>query len=195
MINKSVVIGHAPSLLGAKKGTYIDGFRYVLRFPHDGRWQFGNPQDYGTRTSFYIGTTMRISKHLRKDRPDIGYITWTKRAEPIGKHDFIAHLVRNYGGMIVTDLVDKWQVKLPNIACPFLSHGSAAILIALAILKLPVVALGCDALRDGLPRQQPYTGTWFHEGKPRRVNEHCCDDELKLIHEMEDEYGNTVTFE
>ena len=195
MINKSVVIGHAPTLIGAGKGNYIDSFRYVLRFPHHGDWQFANPEDYGTRTSFYVGTTMRLSKNFRKDKPDIGYITWTKRGEPIEKNGFIANLITESGGMIVTDIVDRWQVKLPNIACPFLSHGAAAILIGLAILKIPVVALGCDALRDGLPRQQPYTGTWYHEGKPKRQNEHCCDDELKLIHEMEDYYGIGVTFE
>jgi hypothetical protein len=163
-----------------------------MRFPHHGDWQV--PEDYGIRTSFWVGTSMRLSKNFRPERPDIGYFVWTKRCEPIKKTDFIADLIDKHGGWIVTDLIDQWQVKLPNIACPFLSHGTAAILIAAAELKVPVTALGCDALKEGLPRQRSYVGTWFHEKKPERVNEHCCDDELKLVHEMEAEYGVPIKF-
>ena len=195
MINSSVVIGHAPSLVGAGKGEYIDSFRYVFRFPHRGDWQFGRPEDYGTRTSFYAGTTLRITSDLRRDKPDIGYFVWEKRGEKIKKTDFIADLIKNNGGWIVTDLIEEWQCKLPNIACPFLSHGTAAILIAAAIVQVPVVALGCDALRDGMPRHMPYVGTWYHQGLPERVMEHCCDDELKLVHEMSEEYDVPITFE
>jgi hypothetical protein len=103
-------------------------------------------------------------------------------------------LLDHFGGWIVTDLIEKWQIKLPNIACPFLSHGTGGILIAAAILKLPVTALGCDALREGLPRKKEYVGTWYHEKKREILNEHCCDDELKLIDEMRKEYGVKITF-
>jgi hypothetical protein len=193
MIDGTVVIGHGPSLIDSSQGEYIDSFRYVMRFPHKGDWQI--PEHYGKRTSFYVGTTMRMSTKLRQDRPDLGYFTWTKRCEPIRKTDFIAKLLEEHGGWVVTDLVDEWQVKLPNIACPFLSHGAAAILIAAAVVKLPVTALGCDALRDGMPRRHPYVGTWYHENLPERPNEHCCDDELKLVYEMSEIYDVPITFE
>jgi hypothetical protein len=186
------VIGHGPSIANSFKGEYIDSFKYVMRFPHRGDWQ--NPTHYGTRTSFYVGTAKRVHLNFMRKKPEIGFLIWDKLGYKIRETDYIYHLVKLAGGKIVTDFILEQQNKLPyepKTTC----HGTSAILLAIHLLKKPVVAIGHDDLARGTPMHTDYIGTWFYEGtKPQRI-EHHFDDELTLIQDYAKECGIGVTFE
>jgi hypothetical protein len=149
LINKIAIIGHGPSLYGKNLGEYIDSFKYVFRFPYSGNWQ--TEKDYGTKISYCCATVNRIKK--LNIVAEHGYFLWSKRRAVIGKHQL--HNVED-----VTGLIKLWQKRLPKGAYPFFSHGTAAICIACARFKLPVVVLGCDALKTGEADPKKYFGSW-----------------------------------
>ena len=190
------VIGHGPSLRRSGLGEYIDSFKYVIRSPYLGEWQV--PVDYGVRTSYFCGSKGRLRQRIRKEAPELGYFTWNKylkmRVSPR-----LAHIL-NIKFEDVSGLIHKWQRKLPDSSCQYLSTGTCAICIASAKLGGPITAFGCDDLKIGKDMGRGYVGSWIYEGrtgtgrKIRDFGAHTLSEERKLIDEMAQEYGVSIEF-
>jgi hypothetical protein len=186
MIDKTVIIGHGPSLQNSNKGEYIDSFKYIIRFPYLKDWQ--TPKDYGTRTSFFCGTVGRFRKRSRKKQiPDHGYYIWSKEQK------FANLPSSNY--IDVTDLIVSWQKHITECRHPFFTHGTAGICIAAALLKKPIVVLGCDRLKTGDVTSKKYIGSWVYEGRPRHGIGHPLDQERKIIDKIAKFYNLKIEFE
>jgi hypothetical protein len=191
MIRKAAVVGHGPSLHGAKLGRYIDSFEYVLRFPYIGGWQ--SKTDYGFKTSYYCATSRRARHRLRPDLPELGYFIWSKwRKRGIGSK--LKHLIEQCGGKDVTNLIQRWQGRMVKPKYPYFCHGTAAILIALAKLSRPVVVFGCDSLKTGDNDIEKYLGSAIHEPRRSNRNFHDLEKERELINLMSSQYGFPVVF-
>lgn len=195
-----VVVCHGPSLQGGGLGEYIDSFKYVMRLPYLGDWQV--PKDYGVRTSFYCAAKGKIAIRIRKDRPEIGYYLWDKhpgfrvggricRQLGIEKFQDVSHLIQRWSGKLSETSRKKRRT---------LSSGTAAILIAANKLREPIIALGCDHLKDGKDMMDNYIGSWVYEGRDltgAKINKHgahSLDEERKLIDEMSQRYGVSIEF-
>ena len=189
--NRSVVVGSGPSLIGNGLGEYIDSFEFVLRFPYAGNWQ--SPEDFGKKTTHYCSTTARARHRLRQDLPSHGYFIWAKKTgRNIGSE--FKFLIERFGGKDVSVLIKTWQNKLPEYAYPYLSHGTAGILIAAAELKKDVIAIGCDMLKDGNPDKPAYKGSYIYENRKENKSHHSLDCERELIDEMAKHYGVNIYF-
>jgi hypothetical protein len=190
------VIGHGPSLQGGGLGEYIDSFKYVIRLPYANDWQV--PADYGVRTSFVCSPNGRKITETRKEKPEVGYYLWDKHFGYSVSGKKCRDLgIEKYED--VSKLVQKWARKLPE---PFqnLSSGTAAILIAAAKLKEPIIAFGCDDLKIGKDMGEDYIGSWVYEGrkgtglKIKNRGAHTLSEERKLIDIMAQKYGVSIEF-
>ena len=200
MIDGTVIIGTAPSLHGQGKGKYIDSFRYVIRFPYQGDWQV--PIHYGTKTTHFCSTDSRAKAQLNSFLPDLGYFIWNKYNKDIGSE--LRFLIDKFGGEDFTELIHKWQRRHPKrenrTQSNCFSTGTGGICIAAAKLGKPIVALGCDYIRDGGGPVEDYIGTWFWENGKRPTGggyrrHHRFDSERLLIDDMAKEYDVEIRFE
>lgn len=176
MADRSVVVGHGPSLIGSGHGEYIDSFRYVLRLPCEGNWQ--TPEDFGHKTSYYCAT-MRKSKLIKGNHERFTWSKYQGRRGDSKERD-------------VSMLIQSWQKRLSKTAYPFLSHGTAAICIAASELGFSIIALGCDALKDRLTNSKDYISSWVLEGRRQKKVHHSFDCEMDLIDKMAKEYGVSI---
>jgi hypothetical protein len=183
--------------MGAGLGEYIDSFKYVFRFPYLGNWQ--EPEHYGVKTSYYCGTVSRTLQRLRSDKPERGYYFWSKYiGYAIPKA--LSVMTEWCGGEDVSGLIHKWQAQLPSLSYKHISHGTAGVCIAASRIGLPIVALGCDNLKEGKDIDGDYVGSWNYEGrfetgmKIRETGSHTLYEELKLIRAMEKYYSLSVDF-
>lgn len=187
MINKTIIIGHGPSLFNSNLGEWIDSHKYVVRFPTLGDWQ--KPKDHGSRTSHIFATSFRMRRR-HSPIPEIGYYIWSKTRPNVLKE--FGHLSKPVKD--VTRLVWKWEKILGDRATyPRMSHGSASSLIAMVELRLPVVLVGCDMLKIGESSQEKYIGSYLYENRKQNKSHHDLKVERELIDEMSKEYN--VEFE
>ena len=192
MIDGTVIIGHGPSLQGRCLGKYIDSFRYVLRFPYRGKWQI--PEDYGTRTSYWCATTLRakLIREYRMARSDLGYFIWDKHGNHLTPN--WVELIKTHGGVNVTYLLVTIQDKVP-LSSRYVSHGTAAILIALDLLEKPITVLGCDNLSRGADNGYRGSADWEpNRYRASRCQNHHYSEELKLVEYLADHYNTKVSF-
>ena len=192
MIEKTVIIGHGPSLKNSGNGKYIDSFKNIIRFPYLKDWQV--PIDYGIRTSHVCATTQRAKKFLRPTLPESGYFIWSKNNQPIEPE--LKFIIRKFGGKNITKLINRWQSRLPESDCErYFSHGTAAVCAAAAILKLPVIVLGCDSLNSGINNAKKYVGSWKYENRKQNKRTHDFESERKIIDEIKRHYKIDIRFE
>lgn len=188
MYRKTIVIGHGPSLQKQTIGDYIDRFKYVIRFPYLGNWQV--PEKYGTRTSYICSTTRRLGR-LQRVLPERGYFIWEKRK---GRkiNSICRFMIDRFGGDDITYLVQFWQSFIPEGRYPYFSHGAAAVIVAAAKLKLPVVIAGCDSLAGC----SEYVGSYKYESKYRapQAVKHDFLVESEIIRKASIVYGVGVRF-
>jgi hypothetical protein len=192
MKDATVIIGHGPSLQGAKKGEYIDSFKYVIRFPYLKNWQI--PADYGTRTSYFCASIQRALKFLRPTLPEYGYFIWSKNNMSLPVE--LKFLIKKFGGRNITRLVNTWQKRLPESNRePYFSHGTAAVCAAAGILKKPVTILGCDMLSAGKNNLKKYVGSSTYEGRKINKRSHNLKAERQIINTMAKHYNIAIGFE
>lgn len=192
VIEKTVIIGHGPSLQNSRLGERIDAFKYVVRFPYVGDWQAA--ADYGTRTSFVCATVGRARDKLRNETPDKGYFFWDKKGEKIPE-DLIS-LIELFGGENVTALIVGWQKKMTKLkpVYPYFSHGTAAICIMAHKFRLPVVALGSENLSAGNSDHKEYIGSWYHEERRQPPSGHDLAAERQMLEMMATKYNVKIGF-
>ena len=200
MIDGTVIIGTAPSLQNSGKGEYIDSFENIIRFPYKKDWQI--PSDYGTRTTHFCSTDGRAMIQLNSFLPEKGYFIWSKYKKTIPLE--LQFLIKKFGGEDMTELIQGWQRRIPISKDRLMGHafstGTAGICIAAAKIKKPIIALGCDWIKNGGGKPEDYVGSWFWEGGKKPVTggyrrEHQFPAELKLIDDMSNEYGVSIAFE
>ena len=184
---RTAIIGSGPSLNDSGKGKYIDSFDTVFRFPNYIDWQ--NKNDVGTKTSYYC-CTMKRSQRLTLPL-ECGCFIWSKYKNKSASKKRAKEL----GCIDVTDLICRWQKKLPKQCYPYFSCGTAAVCIAMDRIKDKITVLGCDMLKSGDPRKGKYIGSWVYEDRRQNQSHHSFDEERKLIDKMSDHYNVEVCFE
>ena len=195
MIDGTVIIGHGPNLQNKKMGKFIDSFKYVIRFPYYGDWQI--PGDYGVRTSYFCSSEVRFFHSFVPKAPEKGYFVWSKRNERLRKYPtLLKFILSEFGGEVVTKLINYWRLRLPDSDYRYLSTGTCGICIAARKLKKPITVLGCDSIETGEKGISLNSAAFKeHFGKiGKKVVDHPYQNERNLINVIEEEYQVSIDF-
>lgn len=144
---KICIVGHGPSLKGAKKGTEIDSFDKVVRLK--GSSTVIGSEDYGRRIDALCASTEIMGTFFKVDSPE--YWAYPKK----GTFDQLVFLqvITKLEKPILLPLhyCNEWNSKFRELgpSHPNVSTGMAAILIALMRWKPESITLaGFDTLLD-----------------------------------------------
>jgi hypothetical protein len=183
-------VGSGPTIWNCNKGSYIDSFKNVIRFPH---WVDWLPEKHqGKKTTFLCSSLRRFQRIKLPLKYDC--FLWTKYSNNKSKQNAKA-LAKRHNVTNVTQKVHFWQKKLPVDSYKYLSHGTAAVVCAASILKKDIVLFGCDNLSLGQHRRRKYHGAWEHEKRPRNNAIHSFHYERKLVDDISNFYNVEVNFE
>ena len=159
---KTIVVGHAPSMIGSNNGEFIDSFDCIIRFPIYGDWQ--TEKDFGTRTSYYCGTDGALLAKMNQAIPDCGYFAWNKKKRSLAPE--LVDKIKKIGGYDVSGFIYTLVKRLPkHRKYSSFDTGSVAIFSAIKYIKKPVIAIGCDFLATGEKKRYKYVGSSAIEGR------------------------------
>lgn len=151
-----IIVGHGPSLKGAKLGRKIDEQR-VVRLKNCSEL-LKNVEDYGTRTDVMCSST-EVVHHLPKVKAS-QYWCYPKK----GRYDYknIDWLEKRVSGEVLVTLseCEPWNEVFRGIGArhPNVSTGLAAIIIALELTKPKTLTIaGFDKLLN--PETEGYVST------------------------------------
>lgn len=141
------IVGHGPSLVGKKYGSYIDTFEHVVRMKNCGKTL--GTEDYGSKINSLCLSTEVLGL---VDKVQCGmYWLYPKN----GKYDQAQtfEVVANKGApfMIPLDLMNYWNGKFKEMGAKHscVSTGMASIIIATHYLEPEQITLaGFDTLLD-----------------------------------------------
>jgi hypothetical protein len=104
---RAVIVGHGPSLLGAKRGEEIDSFDAVVRMKAFTR--FWNEEDYGNKLDYLVSSTEAAMANLANHIKPKEYWLYPKK----GTYDkrSINHLYSGLPAKVLLTEADIWNER------------------------------------------------------------------------------------
>ena len=126
---KVVVVGHGPSLKGAKRGTEIDSFDKVVRLK--GSACVIRSEDYGSKVDAICASTEVMGNFFKFMAPEYWAYPKNGSFNPSGAINVISRIERPV--MIPLQHCNYWNQRFRQMGArhPNVSTGTAAILIAI----------------------------------------------------------------
>lgn len=180
---RAVIVGHGPSLKGAKKGELIDSHDFVVRIKLGPKLCSTNPKDYGTKLNAVVAST----EVLGCFKPYLGrYVCW---AYP--KRGWYEESdVRKIPVYIPLNLCNRWNWIFQEMGArhPRVSTGMAAVIITAHEVRPEVINLaGFDTLLD--PSKEFTRITEVPRTGIGNFPDHDWETENKLLKDVEKVYG------
>lgn len=179
------IVGHGPSLKGAKKGKYIDSHDYVVRIKKGQNLTVENPEDYGKRIDAVIASTEVLGCFSGVRAQKWGYPKY-------GWYDEVA--ASDMGVAVPLNLCNFWNWQFRNLLPkhPNYSTGFAAVVIAAHQLRPKVISLGgFDTLLDP---KKPFTRiTEVPRTGSGDFPNHDWEKENALLGKISEAYGVEIT--
>jgi len=143
------IVGHGPSLLGARKGAQIDSHK-VVRLKQGWKQCVENPQDYGTRSDYLMTSTETLGCFVNGGLHDFKGDYWAYPKYGWFDEEIICKIEKLLGVLwIPLNYINRanWEFK-KTASHPNVSLGMAAILYAVALKPEKIALAGFDTLLD-----------------------------------------------
>jgi len=179
---KVCIVGHGPSLKGAKKGQLIDSHDYVVRMKLGQRLCKENPEDYGTKTNVLVASTEVYGCFLNSDvRHKWGYPKngWYDEVGAQRANVTVELNICNYW---------NWQFRKLGGKHPNVSTGTAAIILAANFYNPGSISLaGFDTLLN--PKEKFSRITEVPRTGSGEFPNHDWEKENELLDYITEAYG------